>query len=80
MFPMPAPLIAPEGRLPASHANFTIGNKAVLVPVFGGPSDKEAIAILREQFPSRNIVGIPSQDLVFGLGAVHCLSQQQPAI
>jgi agmatine deiminase len=77
--PMPPPLTAEDGaRLPASYANFYIANRAVLVPVFGAPSDSRALDTLRPLFPGREIVAIPSRALVRGLGAVHCLTQQQP--
>ncbi|MEX2206159.1 MAG: agmatine deiminase family protein [Myxococcota bacterium] len=77
--PMPPPVLAGEDRLPASYANFYIANGAVLVPVFGAPADERALAILRPLFPGREAVGVPSRALVRGLGAVHCLTQQQPA-
>ena len=77
--PMPDPVMSRGDRLPASHANFLIANGAVLVPVFGGASDERALAILRECLPGRDIIGIPARDLVVGLGAVHCLTQQEPA-
>ena len=77
--PMP-PRLAPGGdRCPASYANFYLANGAVLVPTFGGPSDARALAVLAELLPTREVVGIPSADLVVGLGALHCATQQQPA-
>jgi agmatine deiminase len=76
--PMPPPLQAGGLRCPASYANFYVANGAVLVPVFGAPSDVRALAILRELFVGREVVGIPSSDLVSGLGAVHCLTCQEP--
>jgi agmatine deiminase len=77
--PMP-PRIEREGRrLPASYANFYIANKVVLLPVFGAPADRKAITILKKCFPGRKIVPIDCRDLVWGLGAFHCLTQQQPA-
>ncbi len=77
--PMP-PAIDHEGhRLPASYANFYIGNGAVLVPVFGHERDDVACDTLARLFPGRSIARIPSTDLVLGLGAVHCVTQQQPA-
>ncbi len=78
--PMPAPLLEGRDRLPASYANFYIGNAAVLVPVFDDPADKQALGILGELFSGRRIVGIPGRDLVWGLGACHCLTQQQPRV
>ena len=78
--PMP-PAIHSEGRrLPASYTNFYIGNRAVLVPLFGCDSDEEALAIIGPLFPGREIVGIDCRDLVFGCGALHCVTQQQPAL
>lgn len=76
--PMPAAL-GRERRLPASYANFYIGNDAVLVPVFGDKNDSRALQIIREAFPGREVVGINCREMVAGLGAVHCVSQQQPA-
>ncbi|MDJ0788744.1 MAG: agmatine deiminase family protein [Myxococcota bacterium] len=77
--PSPPPLIVDGQRCPASYANFLVANAGVLVPVFGAASDARALAILGELFPERPVVGIPAADLVVGLGAVHCLSQQEPA-
>ncbi|MBW2712872.1 MAG: agmatine deiminase family protein [Deltaproteobacteria bacterium] len=76
--PMPPPVEVRGSRVPASYANFYIANSVVLVPVFGAPSDKRALGILRECFPGREVVGVPSRSLVAGLGAVHCLTQQLP--
>jgi agmatine deiminase len=76
--PMP-PRIDREGlRLPASHANFYIANESVLMPAFGGDSDVESVEILAELFPSRMIRPIDCRELIWGLGAFHCLTQQQP--
>jgi agmatine deiminase len=77
--PMPAPLHFGNMRLPASYANFYIGNAAVLVPTFNDPNDRVALGILAELFPDRAVVGIHAVDLVLGFGTVHCLSQQEPA-
>jgi agmatine deiminase len=77
--PMPGFVGNREGRLPASYANFYVGNKVVLVPVFGHKNDPKAIDILQRQFPGRKVVGIDSSDLVYGFGALHCISQQQPS-
>ncbi|MCC7305971.1 MAG: agmatine deiminase family protein [Acidobacteria bacterium] len=77
--PMPAPLYYRRRRLPASYANFLITNAAVLVPTFNDPNDRKALGILAEFFPGREVVGIHAVDLVWGLGTLHCLSQQQPA-
>jgi len=79
-FPMPGPVMGSEGRLPASYANFYIANEVVLVPIFGHRNDKMALSILRELFPKRKIIGINCEPLVWGLGAIHCVTQQQPAI
>jgi agmatine deiminase len=66
-------------RVPASYANFYLGNGVALVPTFGASSDERAISILREVWSDRDVVGVPCRELVVGLGAVHCLSQQEPA-
>jgi agmatine deiminase len=77
--PMPEPVYFEGQRLPASYANFYIANKLVLVPVFGDPNDRVALNTLAGLFPSRQIVGIYCRDFIWGLGALHCLTQQQPA-
>ncbi len=77
--PMPAPLVFAGQRLPASYANFYIGNAAVLVPTFNDPADRRALRTVGELFPDRPVVGIHAVDLVWGLGTLHCLTQQQPA-
>jgi agmatine deiminase len=77
--PAPDPLSGPAGRLPASYANFYFANGALLVPTFGVDQDSEALSILEGVVQDRRVVGIPSQDLIVGLGAVHCLTQQEPA-
>jgi agmatine deiminase len=64
---------------PASYANFYLANGAALVPVFGAPSDARALAVLRDVLPGREVIGVPCRTLVLGLGAIHCLSQQEPA-
>ncbi|MEW6036263.1 MAG: agmatine deiminase family protein [Candidatus Micrarchaeota archaeon] len=76
--PMPGPVRSPQGRLPASYANFYIGNGAVLLPVFGHKNDEKAISLLEESFPGRKVVPINCEPLVWGLGAIHCVTQQQP--
>ncbi len=78
--PMPAPVIFRGQRLPASYANFYIANGVVLVPVFNDPNDRVALNILAELFSTRDVVGIYCRDLVWGLGTIHCMTQQQPAI
>ncbi len=77
--PMPAPLIFDGQRLPASYANFYIANQTVLVPTFNDPNDRVALNVLAECFPDRRVVGISCVDLVWGLGTLHCMTQQQPA-
>jgi agmatine deiminase len=78
--PMPDPMMGADGRLPASYANFYIGNERVLVPVFKDPNDEKACGILQELFPERNVIGIDCRALVHGLGTLHCISRQQPAV
>ena len=78
--PMPAPLYFDGVRLPASYANFYIANAAVLVPTFNDPKDRIALGILADLFPDRPVVGIHAVDLVWGLGTLHCLTQQEPAL
>jgi agmatine deiminase len=77
--PMPAPLIFDGQRLPASYANFYIANRTVLVPVFNDPNDRIALNTLAECFPDREVIGINCVELVWGLGTLHCMTQQQPA-
>jgi agmatine deiminase len=76
--PMPAPLYLDGQRLPASYANFYFSNAAVLVPTFNDPNDRIALGILREIVRDRPVIGIHAVDLVWGLGTLHCLTQQQP--
>jgi agmatine deiminase len=78
--PMPAPVVFAGRRLPASYANFYIANGIVLVPVFNDPNDRVALDILADLFPGRDVVGIYSGDLIWGFGAMHCMTQQQPEI
>ena len=77
--PMPQPVIFEGRRLPASYANFYIANGVVLAPVFNRANDRIALNTLAELFPSREIVPIYSGDFIWGLGAMHCMTQQQPA-
>ena len=77
--PFPRPVLFDGERLPASYANFYIANGVVIVPTFNDPNDRHALNTLSELFPTRQIVGIHSVDLVWGLGTLHCLTQQQPA-
>lgn len=77
--PMPDPLFDADGaRLPASHANFYISNHAVCVPIFGSSTDDKAMSILGPCFPERELIGIRCEDVVQGLGTLHCISQQVP--
>jgi agmatine deiminase len=78
--PMPGPVVFEQRRLPASYANFYIANGIVLAPVFNDPNDRVALNTLAELFPAREIVPIYSGDLVWGLGTMHCMTQQQPAV
>jgi agmatine deiminase len=77
--PMPSPVIFEQRRLPASYANFYIANSIVLVPVFNDPNDRIALNTLAALFPTREVVPIYSGDLVWGLGTMHCMTQQQPS-
>jgi agmatine deiminase len=76
--PMPGPVVFDGRRLPASYANFYLCNAAVLVPTFDDPNDRIALGILAELVRDRPVVGIHARDLVWGLGTLHCLSQQEP--
>ena len=76
--PMPQPVIFDGRRLPASYANFYIANGVVLAPVFNRPNDRIALNTLTHLFPTREIVPIYSGDFIWGLGAMHCMTQQQP--
>lgn len=76
--PMPAPLYFEGQRLPASYANFYIANRMVLVPTFNDPNDRLALNVLAECFPQRQVIGINCAELVWGLGTLHCMTQQQP--
>jgi agmatine deiminase len=77
--PYPRPVMMDGQRLPASYANFYVANGVVLVPTFNDPMDRIALDIIAGEFPDREAVGIHSVDLVWGLGTVHCLTQQQPS-
>jgi agmatine deiminase len=77
--PMPRPVVFEGRQLPASYANFYIANGAVLVPVFNDPNDRVALNSLAKVFPTREILPIYSGDLIWGFGALHCMTQQQPA-
>jgi agmatine deiminase len=76
--PMPKPIIFEGQRLPASYANFLIANDVVLVPTFNDVNDRVALNILSELFPRRDVIGIHCGDFIWGLGTIHCASQQEP--
>ncbi len=76
--PFPRPVIMNGERLPASYANFYIANGAVLVPTFNDPNDRIALNTIAEVMPDRRVIGIHAVDLVWGLGTLHCLTQQEP--
>ena len=77
---MPEELIYEEQRLPCSYANFYIANKSVIVPTFQSARDDKAMQIIQDCFPGREVVGIDSTDIIWGLGSFHCLSQQEPLV
>jgi agmatine deiminase len=76
--PCPEPVYDRGTRLPASYANFYIANEVVLVPIFDDARDVEALGVLQELFPNRKVHGLRCNDVVAGLGAIHCVTQQQP--
>lgn len=76
--PMPEPVLYKKQRLPASYINFLITNNSVIVPTFKSKKDEEALEILAKLFPGRRITGVDCTDLIWGLGAIHCSTQQQP--
>jgi agmatine deiminase len=78
--PMPDALYYEGQRLPASYANFYIANKSVLVPTYRHANDARALETLQTLFPNRKVVGLDCTELVWGLGAIHCVTQQQPAV
>ena len=77
--PMPAPVVFEGQRLPASYANFYIANDLVLVPTFNDANDRHALNTIARCFPARDVIGIHAVDLVWGLGTLHCMTQQEPA-
>ena len=77
--PMPRPLFFDGVRVPASYANFYIANGLVLVPTFNDPNDRAALNTLAKLFPDREVTGVNCTELIWGLGALHCMTQQQPA-
>ena len=78
--PMPSPVVHRGRRLPASYANFYVANGIVLAPIFGDPNDRTALNLLADVFPTRVVVPIYCRDFIWGLGAIHCMTQQQPAV
>jgi agmatine deiminase len=78
--PMPEKIVREGQRLPASYANFYIANTCVLAPTFADAADEIPLSVLRECFPNRQVIGIDCRELIWGLGAFHCLTQQQPAV
>ena len=78
--PMPDAVVHEDQRLPASYANFYIANKSVIVPTFRCAKDDKALQIIQSCFPGREVVGIDSVEIIWGLGSFHCLSQQEPAV
>ncbi len=77
--PMPRPLVFNGVRVPASYANFYVANEIVLVPTFNDSNDRVALNTLAKVFAGREVVGINCTELIWGLGALHCMTQQQPA-
>ncbi len=78
--PMPDEVIYEEQRLPASYANFYIANKYVIVPTFRNHKDERALSLVQQCFPQREVIGIDSTEIIWGLGSFHCLSQQEPDV
>ena len=78
--PMPSPVVIDKTRVPASYLNFFISNKTVLVPVFNVKEDKKVLKMFRKFFTNRKVVGIDCSDLIWGFGAIHCMTQQEPKI
>ncbi len=78
--PMPDAIVYEDQRLPASYANFCISNRHIIVPIFNCSNDDKALQIIADCFKTREVVGIDSTDIIWGLGSFHCLSQQEPAV
>lgn len=76
--PMPKKVEVSPTVLPTSYTNFYVGNSCVLVPIFGDPNDTKALGILKDLFPARTVIGIPAIALIYGQGAIHCVTQQEP--
>jgi agmatine deiminase len=77
--PMPSPVVFKGQRVPASYANFYISNRTVLVPTFDDAKDLKALNIIQRAMPKHSIVPIYCGDLIWGLGAIHCMTQQEAA-
>jgi len=78
--PMPKPLYVNNTKVPASYLNFYIANKIVLLPVFNDKNDKKVLLIFKKFFKSRKIVPIDCSELIWGFGAIHCMTQQEPSV
>jgi agmatine deiminase len=78
--PMPDAVVYEDQRLPASYANFYIANQSVIVPTFRCNKDDKALDIIQAYFKDRQVIGIDSTDIIWGLGSFHCMSQQEPAV
>ena len=76
---MPDPVYYENERRPASYANFYIANRQVLVPTYRCSKDRIALDVLEKWFPSREVIGVDCTDLVWGLGAIHCITHEEPA-
>ena len=78
--PMPKPIYIDNIKVPASYLNFYIANKIVLLPVFNDKNDKKVFLIFKKFFKSRKIIPIDCSELIWGFGAIHCMTQQEPYI
>ena len=78
--PMPHMLYDNGAKAPVSYANFYIGNKVILAPIYSDPNDEKALKIIQSCFPDRKVVGINCRDLIYGGGSIHCITQQQPTL
>ena len=78
--PMPSPIFIQKTRVPASYLNFFISNKSVLVPIFNVKEDKKVLKIFRKFFTKRKVIAVDCSDLIWGFGAIHCMTQQEPII
>ena len=78
--PMPSPILIKKTRVPASYLNFFIGNKSVLIPVFKVKEDKKVVEIFKKFFTNRKVVPVDCRDLIWGFGAIHCMTQQEPKV